>query len=446
MQKLRLAPLLLVIAAISSSFVRAESDPRVEGVANYLASLSTKNFNYIVEKHLLDNSYLQCYYPNVYSSIETVGLMNAINFNPETWQTQFERDLERYFGIAMLQVLDEDKIETFAATTRDAYIEDFLQKFQAKSPQTGELIDLDFIPFSATPEERILINRFSDSINTYINNLYDLQTLVMESRGDVCSVANDGSLAITNVIVKFDDTLTAFKNSTAALTDIPIYFEGVEVNTRNIALALTAYTFMQATGITENQLQELAEVADSDNYEVKLLYIFSKLEDAKPDLRTEKAYNRFKDFIFLSAKLADADNANSVETALNTYLADEVSFGTKRQFTFNLTAQAYFGIAYDSQLDDTIATLPIGLEGSYNLNGYPVGIMIGIIDFAGPTVAALEEDSTSSFQWEELISPSVGLSVGWNDLPLALTSSYTFKTEAVRVGVSLDMPLLDLSR
>lgn len=435
-----------MITSAFSGLARSDSTPRIEGIANYLAALSTKDFDYIVERRLLDNTYLQCFLPNVYSSIETVGLMNVLNFNAEAWESQFEHDLDRYFGIAMLQVVDRTDLAALSDVSRDDYIEGFLQKFQIKSPDSGSLIDLNDISTTATTTERELINRFSDVISTYFGDLYDLQALITASEGNICDVVNDGSITVSQVITTLDGTLNTLKDSAAVFTDVPVYFDGIEVNSANIPIVLTAYTLMNATSTSDEPFEDLVSVSSSDNYEVKLLYIFNKLESAEPGLKSEKAYKRFKDFVFLSAKLADADNPASVETALTSYLADDVSFGTKRQFVFNLTGQAYFGIAYDSQLDDAIASLPVGLEGSYNWNGYPIGFMVGILDFAGPTVAAIRDDSTTRFQWEQLVSPSVGLSVGWNDLPLALTTSYQFKSDAFRIGVSLDMPLLDLSR
>lgn len=427
------------------SFVQASDQNRIDGISNYLAGISEKNFQYIVERQLINNKLLACYFPKVHASIETAGLLNAINFDTETWSAYFEEDLQRYFSVALLQVVDPDKLDNMISVARDNYIENFLQKAQVQLPDADQLVTLDTIDIGWTLSDRQIVNSYSTYFADYLSGLADLAERAKQAENLKCN--SSGAIpVITDLISDFDDIRENFEQALSTLDDHPLFVDGIEVSAQNFAKAITAYAFLEATHLTERDLRELADVAQSDSLETQVIYIFSKLESADSGMNNRKAYNRFKSFIFLSVKLADSESAATVENALSGYFTDDVSFGTKRRYVFNLTAQAYFNITYDSSVDLVVPTLPLGIEGSWNADGWPVGIMIGVVDFAGPTIAALQDDNSAEFQWAELISPTIQVSLGVPDLPLAGSVAYNIKSATWKVGIGLDMPLINLSR
>ena len=140
----------------------------------------------------------------------------------------------------------------------------------------------------------------------------------------------------------------------------------------------------------------------------------------------------------LAASVAEADTAETVWDILKSFADPVGSFATKRVSGLHATVGAYFGAVGGFELvEDDLGyqiglALPVGMELSGGLGGWSLGVFLSPLDLGVIASYRLTDNANErnpEMGWEQLLSPSAYIVLGFPDLPFAVALGVQYAPE-----------------
>jgi hypothetical protein len=174
-----------------------------------------------------------------------------------------------------------------------------------------------------------------------------------------------------------------------------------------------------------------------------------------------------------AAAVAQAENSDDVEAAIESVALPSGSSRIKRESKFNISLNAFvglyfgheeekFSLKHGKKINSYGITAPVGVSGSWGVKHSSLGFFVSVIDIGAITAFRFSNDSTKSLskiELKDIISPGVFFSWGIPKTPISLNAGYqitpylrsvsltnnTFSSSYSRFSVSalIDIPLLN---
>ncbi|NQD37733.1 hypothetical protein HPT27_11915 [Permianibacter sp. IMCC34836] len=432
-----LLAVLLSLLVLSSHASTDVVDNRIKGVSEFLLERANDNWLYVVEAQIKDNALFSCYFPNTYKQMTSGNLKLLLSAGNEVWAGVVEEDLKGLGSRYMVRVLASEKFSRSVDALRDKYISAVLQRFDIE--HNGKRYPIDQLPLNADAELKTAVNRFSNSLSdafAAVESLKQKARLAGASRD--CSTqpsllreANDAvkkmEAAVRDIRINAGQLLprTGLSLGGSSLDEIATGADLDELLIRLLALDSAELS----------DLFDLSQMKTAKNYTMRVLEaeaILSRLSElglAPIELSPDsKAYARFRRYVLSVAVLSDAESSDQVKVALQEMTLPPVSFGLKRQpeeSTVMLTS--YLGLSAGMERNDEDGNsgiyglfAPVGLEYSYGLsNKRSLSLVLAPLDFAYPLSLELN-DQKESVEWQDIVRPSLSLTYGLKDYPIAI--------------------------
>jgi hypothetical protein len=459
------------------SFAFANGDERVAAVTDFLLNRAQENAVYMFELQLKRNTELACAFPETYSYIED-GNLRLLLKNKELWKQSVEHDLlTMVSGYAGEQI--SKGLEFLDISNRYIVATQYLGlKYQ------GEVYPLNMVPLSADQSFRDLNYGFYNGVIELDEAIRSIHAISERSKN---TRAGCGIPAMT-----LDDINSLAQNIKSANTHLKEWADHVKKNGKllvvnqekikadcqeNPEFYLCKFINKPASEWLESDVEKaigvsVAAVAvsvalndfskkikDANTYTAKVLVadkFFKQTGLSKSINNPERLTN---DLLFF-AELADAEKKEEVQEVLTRYTLPPVTFGIKREPQTHVQVSGYLTASYGYVFNNKEVGYnnhggiyaPVGVEISRGLDGGSLSLMLSPFDFGYPISLKLN-GVEQGVNFNEIVSPSLALSYGWQNYPLSLgvavqrgSSSNLSNTVERRVMIffGIDMPLFSL--
>ena len=109
-RKLVLAFSLASVSAFSGNLSLAEdTDPRIQGVANFLLERANENYLYLFERKVQNNRFVECYFPHTYETLQENSFKVLLR-NRALWRTSVENDINNIQTTVVTDLLASKQI------------------------------------------------------------------------------------------------------------------------------------------------------------------------------------------------------------------------------------------------------------------------------------------------------------------------------------------------
>jgi len=461
-----------VLTLPSISF--ANGDERVSAVTDFLLDRAKENALYMFELKLKRNDELACAFPETYSYIEN-GNLRLLLKNKELWQKSVKHDL-----LTMVSSYAGDKIsEGFDfIDISNRYVE--ATQFLGLKYQ-GEVYPLNFMPLNADQAFRKLNFGFYNGViemDEAIRALHAIRANAKPARVgcdkvmmtlDDINLLNDKIKLASAHLKEWSQHVKA--NSKFLVVDKekikaeckgnPAHYYCKFINKpaqewleSDVEKAINASVVAMAAGVALNDLTKKIQAAQT--YTAKILVADKYFKQSGLVSEIKNPHRLTNDLLFF-AELADANNKGEAEEVLMRYTLPPVTFGIKREHQVHVSVTAYLTAAYGSVSNQSDVGsnnrggiyAPIGLELSRGFQSGSVSLMLAPFDFGYPISLKLngvEQD----VKFNEIVTPSLALSYGWEDYPLSIGIAYQHGRSSglsnvvekrVILFLGIDMPL-----
>ncbi len=472
---LRRLMLLALLFCLPLHNTHAGDDERIQAVAEFLIERAEANLIYSFENRLKKDEELKCYFPATYAHIMQGNLRILISARGE-WQRALESDIDtlmvRAVAHELVKGLDLSSIGMTATN-------DFLE--------AAEFIDLDgyplnSMPVGATPEQRQLINGFYSDFLKLREELQEIDNMLAGFAGDdPCTMPVMSSADFKAHVEKLSAAIEGMKGLSTHIEkhggklrfDKARLSQACAADPRRGICELRDKALHQWLPTLRAQLNKpLVKVSASlvvlalyiketegQDYTSRVLRAMELLE--KGGMNKQKLA-RLKNNVLFFARLADARTKEEAKAVLQEYTLPPVSFMIKRQPPggAHWLLSSYFAYAGGLTLDGPGKDkayqgmfVPVGLEYSRALNsGASMSLMLAPFDFGYPVSMQLN-GSDLGVGVDQVVAPSVSLTYGFADYPLAMGLSLQqgrdvgngdSRENRAMLFFAFDMPLLQL--
>jgi len=473
---IKLKNLFYILFVLSfSGQVRANS-AQVEGITQFLIDRANDTYFYIFENKMKKSKRFSCYFPEVYSYVED-GDLKALIKSKDIWEETLTNDLKllniRAVSYGVNKTVNFNKV-AIKATNDYA---DLLQFSKIKIE--GAEYDLNFIPLSASPKVRNVINGFYTQFNEFRDELINFNKKLINYSDPCSNVKPTEEIFKANV----NDLKSAYKGLELWIKHIQQYKNNITVDVRAIEAACKTDSSLKVCRIKNKVFSEYIPeikkqlekpVVKAVGYVLITAKYINNIQKRKTatgkvveafkvikeeDLETNEKLKKIKYYALFIAQLADADSADSVAGILKEYTLPVTSFLSKREprkTSFMITS--YFGYAAGRiENKDKVTSsntsgfyVPVGFEYNVGLTrGGAISVMLSPFDFGYPISLRMNGENTG-VDLEDIVAPSISVAYGVKDYPMNIGVAYqkgkktglnTEQEERLMLFVAFDMPL-----
>jgi hypothetical protein len=455
--------LFIGMIAAPNQKINANSDKEIQALAKFLIDRANENFMYTYKKSIMDNKFIQKYFPSTYDMIARISF-DMLIMNKDLLNKCIDEDMR-----GMYIILLEDILLNVDNYNMNFFIEKNLIFSDKDLKGDGESINiLDTNTFKGK----------HDALQTQIeklnNNIIEVRNIIKDFNEDNTSInIKDMAKGISDLCDTIIETINTIKKNSPDEKQFDNYL---------MIISKTKNFF----SILSEAIAAIEKVKDDEgNYLTVISYYISIFKDIEIyekgcidiNLRTSKSFEQFKKFAFLIVQLADAKNEDEKLALLKANILPAVSFAGKRHNDFNLSIGSYLGFSVTykyyynrpEEVDKRKTTdgmfglfAPIGLELSKGINQKifsnnlrlgTIGVFVNILDL-GEVVNNQIYNQHKTFSYKDIFYPGAFIVAGAKEWPLSFGAgcryhntrydSYQVKEIQAIAFFAFDMPLFAL--